>query len=379
MIQAYISVVVEDKRATISTPSTTVALLLEHLKGAGLAVAEISLSGGFHCEGNREDAEALGRMFDSSPAFTLPAALEMVLPSFSNTGGGHINTGKLHQVLTRSMLVEQSDWQQAFASLQSHSLTHKNLVVSFGSERCVPAGLARKLGPRLIHIADLELHHESAQLSVSSFDWRKILSDKDSLGSDEAVAVVGMSCQLPGAADLEEFWAALCAAKSQHTEVPADRFDFQTTWRDLDTKRKWYGNFIDDHDAFDHKFFKRSPREMSSTDPQHRLMLQAAYQAVEQSGYFNMRSKDQDRHVGCYIGVGLVDYENNIACYPPTAYAATGNLKSFAAGKISHYFGWTGPGLSKQIFSFLDVVALRFVALRLISFPSIPCSVVGNF
>ncbi|KFY80937.1 hypothetical protein V499_00270 [Pseudogymnoascus sp. VKM F-103] len=344
--EAYISVVVEDKRATISTPSTTVAPLLEHLKDAGLAVAEISLSGGFHFEGNREDAEALGRMFDSSPAFTLPAALEMVLPSFSNTGGGHINTGKLHQVLTRSMLVEQSDWQQAFASLQSHTLTHKNLVVCFGSERCVPAGLARKLGPRLIHIADLDLHHESAQLSASSFDWRKILSDKDSLGSDEAVAVVGMSCQLPGAADLEEFWAALCAAKSQHTEVPADRFDFQTTWRDLDTKRKWYGNFIDDHDAFDHKFFKRSPREMSSTDPQHRLMLQAAYQAVEQSGYFNMRSKDQDRHVGCYIGVGLVDYENNIACYPPTAYAATGNLKSFAAGKISHYFGWTGPGLT---------------------------------
>ena len=95
---------------------------------------------------------------------------------------------------------------------------------------------------------------------------------------------------------------------------------------------------------FDHKLFKKSPREVVSTDPQHRLMLQIAYQAVEQSGYFN--SSTQDKHIGCYIGVGLVDYENNIACCPANAYSATGNLKAFAAGKISHYLGWTGPGLT---------------------------------
>ena len=83
---------------------------------------------------------------------------------------------------------------------------------------------------------------------------------------------------------------------------------------------------------------------MESTDPQHRLMLQIAYQAVEQSGYFS--SHNQDKSIGCYIGVGLTDYENNIACHPANAFSATGNLRSFAAGKISHYFGWTGPGLT---------------------------------
>ena len=240
------------------------------------------------------------------------------------------------------MLTEQSNWHQAFTALQSSTLNPESLVVSFGRERCVPQWLMRKLGPRLMQIADLDL--ASGQLPAPFLRVVNSVRKERNLVSDDAIAVVGMSCQLPGADDLEGFWDALCAGKSQHVEVPADRFDFQTAWRELDPKRKWYGNFIQGHDAFDHKFFKKSPREMSSTDPQHRLMLQAAYQAVEQSGYFNMPSPDQ--HIGCYIGVGLVDYENNVACYPATAYTATGNLKSFAAGKISHYFGWTGPGLT---------------------------------
>ena len=80
----------------------------------------------------------------------------------------------------------------------------------------------------------------------------------------------------------------------------------------------WYQTFValqpsrfthEDHVAFDHKFFKKSPREMASTGPQHRLMLQTAYQAVEQSGYFG--SSDRDKQIGCWLGVGLVDYENN--------------------------------------------------------------------
>lgn len=153
-----------------------------------------------------------------------------------------------------------------------------------------------------------------------------------------------MSGHLPGAKDLDDFWHILASGKSQHVEVPTDRFKMETPWRGAESDRKWYGNFIQDHDTFDHKFFKKSPREMASTDPQHRLILQCAYQAVEQSGYF--RSRDIDAHIGCYMGVGNDEYDRNIACHPATAYSATGNLRSFIAGKVSHYFGWTGPSLT---------------------------------
>src|SRR4051812_8828629 len=98
-----------------------------------------------------------------------------------------------------------------------------------------------------------------------------------------------MSGHLPGAQDLDDFWHVLASGKSQHVEVPTDRFKMETPWRGAEVDRKWYGNFIQDHDTFDHKFFNKSPREMASTDPQHRVILQCAYQAVEQSGYFRSR------------------------------------------------------------------------------------------
>ncbi|KIM94086.1 hypothetical protein OIDMADRAFT_45882 [Oidiodendron maius Zn] len=340
--EAYISVVSEKRRVTISSPASNYAVLTKQLKDAGLTIAEIALQGAFHFVQQRDDAEFLAQFLDSNPKFQFPNATEAVLQTWSNTSGDYIRSGELHHVVVRSMLVEQSVWHDAFEQLESSILTPKSHFVSFGRERCVPPSLIRKLGSRLTQIADF--NQAAIQLPTSFSRFGGPSKQNRDLLADGAVAVVGISCQLPGATDLNEFWDALCAGKSQHIEVPDNRFDFQTAWRELDPKRKWYGNFIQDYDTFDHKFFKKSPREMSSTDPQHRLMLQVAYQAVEQSGYFNMTSPDQ--HIGCYIGVGLVDYENNVACYPATAYSATGNLKSFAAGKISHYFGWTGPGLT---------------------------------
>lgn len=82
-------------------------------------------------------------------------------------------------------------------------------------------------------------------------------------------------------------------------------------------------------------------------DPQQRLILQLAYQAVCHSEMYDpeivgRRSND----VGCYLGVGAVDYENNIASHAPTAFSALGSLRAFISGKISHHFGWTGPSVT---------------------------------
>ncbi|KAF4629229.1 hypothetical protein G7Y89_g8917 [Cudoniella acicularis] len=162
--------------------------------------------------------------------------------------------------------------------------------------------------------------------------------------SPNRIAIVGMACKVAGADDVEEFWQLLCEAKSQHKEVPAERFGFETSHRKFDSQRKWFGNFISGHDQFDHKFFNKSAREAASMDPQQRQILQIAYQAVQQSGYF--QKPNPDKHVGCYIGVCNVDYEENVACHEANAFTMTGHVRAYLAGKISHYFGWTGPGLS---------------------------------
>ena len=290
--QAYISVFSDEKRVTVTTTKTTSSSLLRELKAAGITASELSLSGRFHCECHRNDLEPLIRFCDSQPGLQFPDASELVSPTRSNSGGDYIIHGKLHHVALRSLLVESSNWYQTFAEVNSSQLVDEHsLVVIFGSERCVPPTLNRRFNPKLLHAT--ELSGTTPLLSTSVLDSKtpsKYEYKRDV--SENAIAVVGMACKVPGANDVGEFWKILCDGKSQHVEVsgdgdvPGDHFDFVTAWRGIDSNKKWYGNFIEDPDAFDHKFFKKSPREMASTDPQQRLMLQTASQAVEQSGYF---------------------------------------------------------------------------------------------
>lgn len=282
-------------------------------------------------------------------------ASELVIPTRSNTGVDYIHKGKLHNVILQSMLIEQSNWHQALIALEPlPQINDDPQVVCFGPERCLPPLLARKLGPRFLQVTNFDVTSQNVPLDLLGSN---ALLNRIEDSSDTAIAVIGMSCQAPGASDPEEFWELLRTGESQHIEVPSHRFGMETAWRDIDPTKKWFGNFIEDYDAFDHKFFKKSPREMESTDPQHRLMLQVAYQAVQQSGYFS--SFTRNNRIGCYIGMGTVDYENNIAGYPANAYSATGNLRAFAAGKISHYFGWTGPGLTVDTACSSSAVAIH--------------------
>lgn len=319
----------------MTTSTKTGSTMQQQLRAVGVIVAEVGLRGRFHWERHRDDIETLIAFCDSHAEFQFPDASALLMPTRSNSGGDSITKGRLHHEALRSILVEPPQWYQTFAKVRASSLKDKeSLVVSFGPERCVPPSIMRGLSPQVVHMADLD--QASGRPEVSLKDQR-IYSDTD-------VAVVGMSCKVAGADNLEEYWKLLCEGKSQHKEIPSERFGFESAWRDNDPKRKWYGNFIDDYDMFDHKFFKKSPREIASTDPQQRHLLQIAYQAVEQSGYFH--SPDSDKRVGCFVGVCAVDYEANIACHAPNAFSATGNLKGFIAGKVSHYFGWTGPGLT---------------------------------
>lgn len=191
------------------------------------------------------------------------------------------------------------------------------------------------------------------------------------------IAVVGMSIKVAGADDLDEFAEVLKTGESQHELITPDRIAFDTVFRegDKDASRQYYGNWMRDPDAFDHKFFKRSPRESASTDPQQRLLLQAAYQAVEQSGYFTEAARSPRRedksgkkgHVGVFVGSPAVDYEHNVACYSPNAFTATGNLQSFLAGRVSHWFGWTGPAIVIDTACSSSAVAVHMACRNLLT------------
>ena len=91
-----------------------------------------------------------------------------------------------------------------------------------------------------------------------------------------------------------------------HQEIPSQRFSIQDLRGTTNGKGRFWGNFFNDIDSFDHRFFNISSREAASMDPQQRILPQVAYEAVESSGYFDELTKSQS--VGCFLGVGSVDY-----------------------------------------------------------------------
>ncbi|KAI1187676.1 putative polyketide synthase [Nemania serpens] len=348
----YASVEYDENLTTVTTTASNIKALDQRLKSAGFISSELELYGRFHAECHKALMASILEFCDKTPEFQLPDASKALSPTRSNTQGKLLTQGSLHRHALESILTQTSEWHQTLTAARQ-SLDKESLLISFGLGRCVPPTHMRAISSQVVHLADVEGSADSV-----SKDQRAI--------TDNDIAVVGMSCKVAGADNLEEFWDLLCAAESQHREVPRDRIAFnKTEFRDVDEKRKWFANLIDGPDKFDHKFFKKSPRESATMDPQQRLLLQIAYQAVEHSGYF--RSADPDKRVGCYIGLCATDYETNIACHAPNAFSATGNLQGFVAGKVSHFFGWTGPGLTIDTACSSSAVAVHQACRAIIS------------
>ncbi|OJI88585.1 hypothetical protein ASPTUDRAFT_135016 [Aspergillus tubingensis CBS 134.48] len=334
--EAYVTVRYDDNRSTIMTPRSSLSSLLQALRDAGLSASHIDFNGRYHWSGHRDTLDALYALCDAHPTLQLPDASQIKHQTWTNITGEPIHSGPLHRLVLQSVLSQQCMWYQTFSSIYHTHLQHTNaIVIEFGHERCIPPSFHRNLRDRIIHFDDLQL--DIYPRIISPLHPPRIY--------DDDIAVVGMAVRVAGTDDLDEFWQLLCAGKSQHRELPPERYkDYETPWRPDATTRPWMGNFIADIDAFDHKFFKKVPREVMAQDPQQRLLLQVAYQALEQAGYFSHKMKIT-KEIGCYVSCCTVDYEHNVNCHPASAYAATGLLRSFIAGKLSHYFGWRGPAL----------------------------------
>src|SRR5580704_11195329 len=111
----------------------------------------------------------------------------------------------------------------------------------------------------------------------------------NSMGTAEPIAIIGIGCRFPGGAkNPDELWKLLTAGVDTIGEIPEERWRLQATYHPDRSKAgrtysRW-GGFIDGIDRFDAEFFGITPREAAAADPQHRWLLEASYEAVEDSG-----------------------------------------------------------------------------------------------
>ncbi|MDR9863551.1 MULTISPECIES: beta-ketoacyl synthase N-terminal-like domain-containing protein [Pseudomonas] len=162
----------------------------------------------------------------------------------------------------------------------------------------------------------------------------------------EDIAIIGMAARLPKSDSLADFWRRLVDDEPFISEVPADRWDWRAIYGDLDSPDKtdcYHGAFIDDVRGFDPLHFNIAPREAALIDPQHRLMLQTVWEALETSGY--QRDQLRQQKIGVFLGIERKDYADLIRASQVAidGHLNTGNAHAMLVNRIAHYFDWKGP------------------------------------
>jgi thioester reductase-like protein len=167
-----------------------------------------------------------------------------------------------------------------------------------------------------------------------------------------AVAIVGISCRFPKANSMEEFWKLLIEGGDAIAPVPSDRWTLENCPIVPENAEKSTAGFLNTHlDEFDGKFFGMSPMELSTTDPQQRVLLQIAWEALENAGIDPISLKDS--YTGVYGGSWRTDYREMIQDAESMEEGEflriyLGNSIGVLTARISHVLGLTGPSISTE-------------------------------
>ncbi|SDG83768.1 Phosphopantetheine attachment site [Lentzea fradiae] len=179
----------------------------------------------------------------------------------------------------------------------------------------------------------------------------------------DPIAIVGMSCELPGGVTTpEEYWSLLRSGRECSRDQPAGEWVADVYRRYFEqhprAARNARANFLDnDVTLFDPRAFSVSPKEARDMDPTQRLALKLTAQALERAGY---RPRHVEGRVGVYFGVIGGEYGALARqSAEPGSYVATGSLNSVVAGRISHTFDFSGPAVAVDTACSSSLVALH--------------------
>ena len=169
----------------------------------------------------------------------------------------------------------------------------------------------------------------------------------------EGIAIIGIGCRFPGDVnDADSFWKLLVEGREAVVDVPGDRWnvgrfhDAEPGLAGKSIARR--GGFVNGIDQFDPQFFGISPREAPYVDPQHRLMLETAWEAIEDAGLVLDFERGTDLAV--FVGISHNDYQviqgtpwdsSGISPHSPT-----GTAHSIAANRISYCLNLRGPSVA---------------------------------
>ena len=244
----------------------------------------------------------------------------------SSTKAGTINfkqskniRGIVFQVIVDQLQVNQEkfDGSQNFVELGLDSLGAVKIMEKLGQN------LGMELYPTLIfeyQTPDLLAQYIENVYATGFAEGvsEKLVILERSTSTEEVkdIAIIGASLRIPGANTLEEYWNILEAGQCVISEVPSERWSlkdyFSSDRNSMHTSYSKYGGFIDQPYEFDPLFFGLSPSEAAVTDPQQRIFLEIAWEALQQAGY---GGRYNSNNVGVFVGCEQNNYAEHFANY----------------------------------------------------------------
>nr|WP_267887813.1 type I polyketide synthase [Streptomyces sp. NBRC 109706] len=246
--------------------------------------------------------------------------------------------------------------RQAFKDLGFDSLT----AVEFRNRLNTVAGL-RLPATLVFDYPNVQVLVDHLVSLLSEADRPVPVAPARSVGVDEPIAIVGMSCRLPGGVvSPAGLWDLVMAGRDGITDFPDDR-GWEVAWSEV----SGVGGFVTGAGEFDAAMFGISPREALAMDPQQRLLLESVWEAFESAGLdpHSLRGSA----TGVYAGVMYHDYAQSLGTVPEgvEAFLGTGNAGSVLSGRAAYTFGLEGPAVTVDTACSSSLVALHLASQAL--------------
>jgi amino acid adenylation domain-containing protein len=187
------------------------------------------------------------------------------------------------------------------------------------------------------------------------------------------IAVIGLAGRFPGAATIEELWRNLCAGVEALTVFGEDELRAAGIPEELLARPEYVRarGVLPGVELFDAPLFEITPREAEILDPQHRVFLECAWEALETAGYDPRR---YDGAVGVFAGASFAIYFMHHILANPEVLAAVGENQAlisgerdFLAGRVSYKLDLSGPSLSVQTACSTSLVAVHLACQMLLA------------